>query len=201
MPKAQADIVSAVIIVLLALSLTSSALIWGLPLIQKRQDSVLVARVSNIFNQDLPSKIGYVASVGGSTTLSLDIDGIWVLNETENSISFTFPSKVSDKGLNQWIGEGCPFTGQTGTVGIDKPSVVCVFVSQTETGFNITYKIGFRELISSDGTKGYKIQLVKPSGGVSVSTGKTLYISQKSVSQLPPVGQKILIKTEIEILL
>jgi len=199
MPKAQADIISTVIIVILALSLTSTALLWGLPLIQKRQDSVMVARMNNAFTQDLPSKIENIANTGGSTTFSLDVNGAWTLSEEENTIAFTFFSKVSDKGLDMWIGEGCPFTGQSGVVGINKPSVVCAFATSSGGGYNITYKIGFREL-TSDGERGYKILLVKPQGGILTSTSKTITISRPSdgISQ-EIVGQKTLIKTKIEI--
>jgi len=199
--KAQADILSAVIIVILALSLTSAALIWGLPLIQKRQDTVVVARVSNALSQDLPSRIEHIANTGGLDTFSLDVDGIWVLDDTNNIIQFTFFSTVSDKGLNQWIGKDCPFNpSQTGTMGTDSPSVVCSLATQSANGFNITYQVGFRKLVTVDGTKIYQIDLVKPSGGVTTSTGKNVQISRKSVSQTS-VGQQTLITTEIEILL
>ncbi|MEM7826528.1 MAG: hypothetical protein QW451_02790, partial [Candidatus Aenigmatarchaeota archaeon] len=97
MVKSQADIVSAVIIVVLALSLTSSALLWGLPLIQKRQDSVMVTRAHNFFNKELVSKIKSVANVGGTEKAILDVKGIWTLNVTKNTISFMFFSKASDK--------------------------------------------------------------------------------------------------------
>jgi hypothetical protein len=199
--KAQADILSAVIIIVLALALTSAALLWGFPLIEKTQDTALVARVHNAFNQELPAKITHVADLRGSLTFSMDVDGIWSLNEINNTISFTFFSRATDKGLNQWIGEGCPFGGQSGTMGISKPYVLCVFVSQIGSGFNITYQLGFRELATSDGTRGYKIVLVKPAGGVSASTGKNILITYSSIDQLPSVGQKTLITTKIEILL
>jgi len=201
MLKAQTDILSAVIIVILALSLTSAALIWGLPLIQKRQDTIVVARVSNALSQDLPSRIEHIANTGGLDTFSLDVDGIWSLDEINNVISFSFSSSVSDKGLNQWIGKDCPFNpSQTGTMGIDSSSVICSFATQSGTGFNITYQLGFRGVVTGDGTKIYQIDLVKPSGGVTTSTGKNIQISRKSVDQ-SQIGQKTLITTEVEILL
>lgn len=202
--KAQADIVSAIIVVLLALSLTSAALLWGLPLIQKQQDMRLVERVNNAFNQELPSRIEGVARSWGSDRFSLDVDGIWFLNETENTVSFTFFSKVSDKGTDQWIGMGCDpeqgFVGQGGRFGIDKPSIICAKAMQTGSGFNITYKIGYRELLNIDETKFYKIKLVKSAGGVSSSTGKDITISFKNTKD-ESTEQKTLIITEIEILL
>jgi|YelNatPaOPRAMG01_1025707.scaffolds.fasta_scaffold05598_10 hypothetical protein len=195
MVKAQADIVSAVIIVLIALSLTATALMWGLPLIQKRQDSAIVARVSNLFSQELPSKIKYVANVGGSEVLSVDANGIWILDSSTNTLTFTFFSKVSDKAADiGWIGPNCISTGvntsSSGTLGIDEPCLVCVRSDTTGTGYNITYQLGCRQLVSE--TKNYKINLV--SSGVTTSTTKTIRISRRSVSQ-----NDNLIITEIEI--
>jgi hypothetical protein len=200
MPKAQADIISTVIIVILALSLTSTALLWGLPLIQKRQDSALVARMNNAFTQDLPSRIVNIANNGGSTSFSLDVNGIWVLNTVENSITFTFFSKVSDKAIGNWSGKDCDpikgFTGKSGILGTDNSFVVCARADQTGSGYNITYKIGFRQLMSDK--QGYIIQLAPPSGGTSSSTSKTIMISRPSgaISQ-----NATLITTKIEILL
>ncbi|MFH8120226.1 MAG: hypothetical protein QXS37_05480, partial [Candidatus Aenigmatarchaeota archaeon] len=107
MNKAQADIISAVIIVLIALGLTSTALLWGLPLIQKRQDMALISRVNNLFTKDLPLKIKNVASMGGRETFSVDVEGVWVIDENKNTLTFTFFSKASDKAVDLWIGEGC----------------------------------------------------------------------------------------------
>ena len=196
MVKAQADIVSAVIIVLIALSLTSAALMWGLPLIQKRQDSAMVSRMSNLLSQDLPSKIAYVANVGGSSTFTVDANGVWVLDESRNMLTFTFFSKASDKATGIWIGSACGdngFNGQPGSLGIDEPCVVCVRADQLSSGYNITYQIGCRELRSE--AKTYKIEL-KSATGIFASTSKTIRISRG-----PVTTSDSLIKTEIEIFL
>lgn len=197
MAKAQADIISAVIVVLIALGLTSSALLWGLPLIQKRQDSVMVARVSNLFNQELPSKVKHVADVGGSEIFSIDASGIWVLNESANTLTFTFFSKASDKAIGMWIGgEACDsengFNGQEGVLGFSEPCVVCVRSDQLTSGYNITYQLGCRELKSE--TRRYKIQL--KSVTVLASNTKTIRISRGGTTQTDN-----LITTEIKILL
>jgi Uri superfamily endonuclease len=198
MLKAQADIVSAVIIVLIALSLTSTALLWGLPLIQKRQDSAMVTRVSNLLSRELPSKIAYVANVGGSDSLTVDANGVWSLNESKNMLTFTFFSKVSDKAVGLWIGgDACGDDGfnetQSGVLGVDEPCVVCVRADQLSSGYNIVYQIGCRELKTE--TKTYKIEL-KPLTGVSTSTSKTIRISRGEVRT-----EGNLIKTEVYILL
>jgi hypothetical protein len=197
MPKAQADIISAVIIIVIAIALTSTALMWGLPLIQKRQDSAMVTRMSNLLSQQLPSKIVGIANVGGSDTFSVDANGIWVLDTSKNMLVFTFFSKVSDKATGQWIGGGeClpdGFNHQPGILGIDEPCVVCVYASSLGTGYNITYQIGCRELKSD--TKSYEIKLV-PEGSITTSTSKTIRISRGSTTSTDS-----LITTEIKILL
>ncbi|MEM5773322.1 MAG: hypothetical protein QXL86_03845 [Candidatus Aenigmatarchaeota archaeon] len=197
MAKAQADIISAVIIVLIAIGLTATALMWGLPLIQKRQDSIMVERVSRIFSQELPSKIVSIANTGGSDTVTIDVNGVWILDESRNMLSFTFFSKASDKAVGIWIGGGeCQpdgFNGKTGELGLDQPCVVCVRSDEFATGYNITYQIGCRMLNST--ANRYLIKLV-PASGVTSSTLKTIKISRGST-----ITQDNLIKTEINILL
>lgn len=195
MIKAQADIISAVIIVLIAIGLTSSALLWGLPLIQKRQDMALVSRVNNLFTRDLPLKIKNVANMGGSDFFSVDANGIWILDENKNTLTFTFFSKASDKAVGVWIGEECSssegFVYKNGTLGVSEPCIVCARADQMANGYNITYQLGCREVWGE--TKGYKLKL-KPVG-VTISKSKMIKISKGSVS-----GDN-LITTEIEILL
>jgi len=203
MSKAQADIISAIIIITIAIGLVSAAYLWGLPLIQKRQDAALVERVANYFNQknenSLSSKIEYIANSGGEETFNLDVNGLWKLDTTENSISFTFFSRVSNIGSAAWIslttGASCP--PSTGTLGIDKPSVVCARADTLADGYNITYKIWFRQLDESSGARGYKIKLV-PYTGVLTSAGKSVRIFRGSIDTVP--GVQTLIITEIKIL-
>lgn len=209
MSKAQADIISAVIIVLLAISLTSAAFMWGWPLIVKKQDTAMVARVTNAFNQELTSKIEDMANTGGSVKFTLENPkGLWSLDESDHTLSFTFFSTVSNRILDQWVGEGCNpdpdgpgFVDTPGKFGIDKPSVICVLTNHWEKGFNITYKIGYRQLSNIDGTKIYKIELVRPVGGVPSSAQNSILISRGSIDQIPTADQKTLIITKIEILL
>jgi len=57
-------------------------------------------------------------------------------------------------------------------------------------GFQITYKIWFRELDESP-TKGYKIDLVSPSGK-SISSGKAIRISNEGTKYIS-VGKELII--------
>jgi len=211
MSKSQADIVSAMIIIVIAVGLVSTAFYWGLPLIQKKQDEALIERVSNSFSQQnsnsLPKRIEFVAGKGGTDTFFLDVDGVWALNETEESISFFFSSLASDKTASgEWIslteGVGCSFqeTAPIGTLGVDKSSIVCVKVNKVSDHYEYTYKIWFRELDESDGKRGYKIDLMKETGGVTISTGRNVRISNSGSTQ-GQQGQKLLTIVKINILL
>jgi hypothetical protein len=207
MSKAQADIISALIIIIIALGLVATAYLWGLPLIQKQQDAALSDRVFNYFYQknendnSLSSKIQYVASNGGEDTFNLDVSGIWMLEPTENSISFTFFSRASNLGTSAWItltsGATCP--PSSGTIGVDNPSVICARADTLYNGYNITYKVWFRQLNVSSGTTASLINLTRDLRGPSSSTGKTVRISRGDVSNVL-AGGKTLINTEIKIL-
>lgn len=211
MSKSQSDVVSAMLILMISIGLVYTAFSWGLPLIQKRQDEALVDRVANYFSQQnensLPRKIEFVAGKGGSDTFNLDVEGVWTLDETENSISFFFSSLASDvTQTGEWVsrteGVDCSFqrSAPLGILGVDKSSIVCVKVDKTADRYEYTYKIWFRELDESDGTKGFKISLVKEAGGVSSSTGKSIKISQGETTQQQQ-GQKLLTIAKINILL
>lgn len=211
MSKSQSDVVSAMLILMISIGLVYTAFSWGLPLIQKRQDEALVDRVANYFSQQnensLPRKIEFVAGKGGSDTFNLDVEGVWTLDETENSISFFFSSLASDvTQTGEWVsrteGVDCSFqrSAPLGILGVDKSSIVCVKVDKTADRYEYTYKIWFRELDESDGTKGFKISLVKEAGGVSSSTGKSIKISQGETTQQQQ-GQKLLTIVKINILL
>jgi len=69
MLKGQSDIISIVLIIIIAIGLVSTAYTWGIPLIQKQQDTALVVRVANFFSNDnvnsLQKKIVSVATNGG----------------------------------------------------------------------------------------------------------------------------------------
>jgi hypothetical protein len=206
MLKAQADIISAIIIIIIAIGLVSSAYLWGLPLIQKKQDEALVKRVSNYFDQknenSLSSKIEFIADNGGEDTFNLDVDGLWVLDPNENSMSFTFFSRVSDIGSAAWIsltGIDCP-PSTNGIIGTHQPSVICARADILANGYNITYKIWFRQLDESGGARSYKIKLLNyqnPGSLTAVtSTSKSIRIFRGSIN----TTTQNLIITEIKIL-
>jgi len=206
MSKGQVEIITAVLIVVIAIGLTSAAYTWGIPLIQKRQHEALAERVKNAFDQtkssSLPNRIEFIANAGsGGETFSLDVDGLWNLNETEDSIQFAFFSKVSNIAVDDWMpltqvaGASCP--PSRGIRG-EKSSIVCAKAEKFADGYNIYYKVWFRKLDDLDGNRVFQIDLIQARS--SNSTSKSFGILFEKVRQ-EPEGQKTLIATEIKILL
>lgn len=205
--KSQVNIVSAIIIIILAIGLVATVYNWGFPLIQKRQDWSIVERVRSYFDQNninsLPSKIEYIANNRGEDIFHSTVEGIWKLNENENFISFTFFSKVSDIAVDKgWvpltIGASCP--PSPGFLGIHKGSVVCARADYHKDGYNITYRIWFRTLLESGKDRGYKIKLVRHEASPISSVGKDVRITYSGISYETLNGKTITI-TNIKILL
>ena len=224
--KGQADIISAVLIVILALGLLGTAYLYGIPLIQKRQDTAIVDRVNSYFLQtnanSLPSKIEDIANSGGETTLTLDTRGIWKLypcnnkdsggnflsgcgdfGENNNSIEFSIISKSANIAIGKgWIsltgGTSCP--PAKGFLGKDKSSVVCAMAESVEDGIKTTYRVWFREVEDAAGTNGFRISLLQHPSSSITSSGENVKIFFSNRRQ-EVSGGKTLIITEIKILL
>lgn len=208
MRKAQADIISAVLIVIMGLGLVSVAYTWGIPLIQKRSDTSLVERTYKTFDpnneRSITKIIKYISNNGGEDVISLDTKGIWFLypynNPTSenNSVQFSFQAKVSNLAVDKgWIPLSSGNTNPVGTLGYDDSYVVFGKADTAPGGYNITYKVWFRKLNETISNKIYQINLIPLQvSGPFISSGKTVRISRGDV-----INQQNLITTEIKILL
>ncbi|MCD6371877.1 MAG: hypothetical protein J7L39_04135 [Candidatus Aenigmarchaeota archaeon] len=173
MKKGQSDLISIVIIVGISISLLSTAYFWGLPLIQKYQDTSKFKQIYSSFSPDnpssLPNLIVELVRNGGSEEFNFPFEGGIELYEIENSITFSFTSKVSglapDVGWVSLTKTGCSVS--EGILGVDKPYIVCAKSERKGDGFVITFNLTTRDLIS-DGTI-YRIDLEKQTGSVSSS--------------------------------
>lgn len=200
--KAQTDVISAVIILLIAMGLISAVYMWGIPLIQKSQDNAVVERVYKNFDKNnvnsIERKIEYVANNGGEETFTVDTEGIWYLNEQENYIQFFFLKKSTNIAENLgWVPLSSSNTNPKGTIGTDDSYVVYGMANTANDKYNITYKVWFRELWDDSGSKGYKIQLTN-AGPSQFSTSKSLRISRGETK--PDAVDNRLFITEIKIL-
>jgi flagellin-like protein len=211
--KGISEIISAVLVVLIAIALVSMAYTWGLPLIQKARGEAIAERVHTYFNPDnaasLQSKMMGAVNLGGESVFNLDVDGIWILLPPDastvenNSIQFTFFSKVSKVGYSgEWIpifGGGCDPSPRY--LGVDRPYVTCARASALGDGYNITYKVQFRELIdTSDPTYKTRQTIRIVSLGPTASTGKYVRISRGDTRKISE-DDKNLIITELKIIL
>lgn len=208
MLKGQSDIISIVLIIIIAIGLVSTAYTWGIPLIQKQQDTGVVERIANYFSNDnvnsIQKKIVSVATNGGEETFSEDESGFWQLISNSsssvfnNSLSFTIFSRVSNIAVGGWTslnGVSCP--ASPGTIGED-PYALCARADSIGNGFNVTYLVQFRPLYSS--TQGYEIFLLQHPSGLNNSVSKVLRI-QKGSSYTTSINGQNLIIIEAKILL
>jgi len=209
--KAQSEIIGGILIVVVSIALVGVIYTWGLPLIQKRQDTAIADRVDSAFDPNnvnsLPSKIEAIATNKGEATFNLDVDGLWILNETEDSLTFAFFSKVSKVATNlpanPWVSltpnVNCNVEISAGILGVDKPSVICARGDTFSSAYNVTYKLYLRQLNPSTSGTSYKIDLLKHESSTLTSTGKSirLVFSDKKEQQM---GQQTLITYQVKIL-
>jgi hypothetical protein len=192
--KAVSEVISIVLIAVIGISLLGTALMWGMPLINKQQDKGRIDRITNYFDREnsnsILRKIDFVANNGGQDTISLDVDGIWTVHPwdeatpSNNSIDFQTFSLVSDIAINStanqvgWValtpGGSCP--PRSGIVGLDPRYVVCAVAWPYQNGYNVKYRIWFRELDENTGARGYMINVTKHASGPSSSNQKDVRI-------------------------
>jgi len=199
--KGVSELISVVLVVLIAIALVVMAYTWGLPLIQKMQSRSVTERVAGYFDPNnansLQRKITNVASRGGEDVFSIDVDGIWMMSA--NSIQFTFFSKATNIGPGDWVpisGENCSSPLSPAYLGSNS-FVTCARADPLADGYNITYQVWFRELVDPNNPNvGQKIEL--EATGPTTSAGKTIRISRGDVTTNATTG---LTTTKVKILL
>jgi hypothetical protein len=208
MKKAQVQLVSAVLIVTIALVVFSVGYRYLKPLMEKKEDTRRVDRVDEAFDQlnpsSLPSKIETISKLGGEESFSLNVDGLWTLNESQNYIQFSFLSMVTNLDEKAgWIslttGANCSDEPPpNGIVGIDKISVVCAKAERMAGKYQITYRLWYRNLTDVVTGLLYKISLEKDPAGRLQTTSKSFVISKGDVEKIV-VDDQTLIVTKVKI--
>lgn len=189
MNKGQADIISVAIIIGISISLLSAAYFWGMPLIQKYQDTSRYKQVYNSFlpeNPDsLPNKILFLIRNGGRVEYTLPSEMGIRIYDSSDSLTFVFTSKVS--GIAHDVGwvsliEGTSCDAGEGILGIDKPYLLCAKAERVGDTYQITFNLTARKLKDNSGVE-YWIDFY--SGGISSgSTNKiVLLYDGESTSQ------------------
>ncbi len=198
--KGQSQLVSALIVVLIALTIIGTVFPWASSVIQKKKDAKSVDDVYNFFQQ-LESTIINIARNGGEESLTLDIPGrITVYPESSsdepNSIVFEFESKVSNVAEStSWIPLNTPNNNTVATLGIDKPGVIFGKSALGDNKITVWYRLWFRELEDKTTGKSYKIVLTTSGDEEKRSTQGFMRIQRITSIQ---VGN--LIKTQVNII-
>ena len=173
--KAQTQIVSMILIFLIALAAIALVLPWALTMIQKKKDTKNVDDVYNFFLK-LDEVIRDVAKNGGEESLTLKVPGILTVypdpsnHPYNNSITFSFLSKVSNIAVN--VGEiplNTPNQNSTATLGVDTPSVIFGKANLTDDSILVQYRLWYRTLVDVDGNK-FKIVLNTSENSILNST-------------------------------
>jgi len=183
--KGQTQVLGYLIIVVVVAGLISSAMLWGVPLIQKRKDAKRTDDVKNFFVL-LAKTIEEASREGTKETLYLNVEGMFELypinytgaksGEYNNSIVFKFLTKSPGIPVGtDWI----PIETQNmkespyAVSGLDTAYILMHKAKRTATDFEIEYRLRFRSVMDHLSDKVYKIILVG-------SDAKTL---KRSVSQ------------------
>ena len=173
--KAQTQIISAILVFLVALAAIALVLPWALTMIQKKKDMKNVDDVYNFFLK-LDEVIRDVAKNGGEESLTLKVPGELTVypdssnHPYNNSITFSFLSKVSNIAVK--VGEiplNTPNQNSTATLGVDTPSVIFGKANLTDDSILIQYRLWYRTLVDVDGNK-FKIVLNTSENSILNST-------------------------------
>jgi len=186
--KGQVGVVTAVILAGLVIAGVTSALTWGLPLLQKNQDSRTLEQSLDSM-RDLSEEIENIADRGGSTKFNINLgSGSLYMDEENNSITFTLKSRAAYVSTRQWVPlnerdtRGIPLTGDEdsyGVVGQDREGVLLGKADRRGEDYSTRYVIYFREVDDLDTDTGYQVDLVSEGGSNTVSGGsRTVHISK-----------------------
>jgi len=152
---------------------------WGSPLLEKRQAEGDVKEVEKDIFQ-LHSKIISVSNQGSgsSTTVTVDVDGRIIINETNDYIQVSSEFDKPVYSASTWsLLKGGSFqnlsfgAGYHGMKGDDLPGVVAVRASSSEDSSTVIYRVEFRNLCVEQTGELEKIDLV--TGGQERAAGTT----------------------------
>jgi hypothetical protein len=161
--KGQSQVVSVVLIVALGLASLAFVLPWTFSMIQKKQDMKSLDDAYSFF-KSLDETIKDVAKNGGEEFLKIEVPGLLsvypksVNDPLNNSIIFSFSSKVSNMAEGEWIPLNTPNMNETGAIGLDTPSVIFGKATSSGEDIEIKYRLWFRKLVDVTG-RGYIIVL------------------------------------------
>lgn len=195
---------------MVGMGVIATVLPWASNMVDKKMDTKSLDEVNGFF-KTLDTSIRDIANNGGEESLTLEVPGILTIypstvTEPNNSIVFNFRGKVSNvaacglPNINDcWIPLNTPNTNETGTLGIDSPSVIFGVAEKKGNFMNVSYKLWYRELYDSSSLKGFRINITTLDGNTKSTTNGFLRI-QRTGSTPRTVGYKTITTTEINII-
>jgi hypothetical protein len=197
--KGQTNIISVIIIILIATAAMATVLPWAYSMIQKKQDMKTMDDVYNFF-QTMDSTIRNIAQNGGEESLQLKVPGkleVYPDSVSNNSIIFTTESKVSFIAEGDWIPLNTPNMNETATLGPDSASVIFGKAQRSGDKIIVQYKLWYRALNNTSGHL-YKIVLnTSNNNAISTTTG---FMRVQSLGSQDVTGKPLTI-TKINIIL
>ena len=158
--KGQQQIVSAVLLTGILVTIVGSVYLWGIPLIEKNK-AVNTLHNAEDFMERLNNKIKFIANNGGQDTITFNLPGTIVFDSTKDpkTIYVVLRTKGSIYSSGGKIPLSRNITKNTGNwVSTDPESIYVMSNKTSEDNYINTYGLFFRSLKKRNGDK-YLINL------------------------------------------
>lgn len=162
--KGQTEVVTAVLIFGVVISLVGATYIWGVPLIKKQQAFGNIQKTEQ-FMKDLETVIENIdkGQTGSKSLIQIKENGVLSVNTDENAIEFLTHEAgtyyiLSDEVTTAWnpIAWG---PSETGIFGKDAPAILRAKAIAIGDGYDITYQIKFRKLVTQTNDNIYIVRV------------------------------------------
>ncbi|MBU4300400.1 MAG: archaellin/type IV pilin N-terminal domain-containing protein [Nanoarchaeota archaeon] len=206
--KAQAEVISALLIVGITVAAVSVAYMWGVPMIQKGQSTSQIQEAEYLMTL-ISDGITDVAQNGGQKSLSLNLQGPLEISEEDNTIKYTIISKKAGVARTEWVPLnedetfGIAATNQSKSIpvyGFDKDAVLLAKSDVLgDSGFMVYYNLVFRE-VDDFNTREGRITNITAAGNNKVSGGTVKLMIRRNPQIVSPSPSKLggkLISTKV----
>lgn len=196
---AQAQIVSAVLIIGITILVISSAYFWGIPLIEKSQTSSKINKAQTLMLV-IDDSMNDVIQHGGKKSILLNLEGKLEVSEELNSIRYFVDSKGANIATTDWVplndenmfgisGIGGSEEGSPGIIGSNKDGVLIAKAIKSGNDYINEFRLAYRELENlascvEDKCDGRLIQITEKGNNIASGGKHTIIIeSGETINQ------------------
>lgn len=190
--KGQAQIVTAVLLTGIIITLVAVAYIWGVPMIEKQKGNVKTERMES-FMKDLNEKIQDIAKHGGTENVKVNLVGRLSLvdNGWNDLVRLEFETRqnlYAEMKNKVLVGENNETSLPMGS----PPGVLQVTSEKINDKYRIRFELFFRELLGQ--TNSYKVDLISSGRSQVGDLGNqgretTIIISSAGSEEKPGQGE------------